>query len=213
LRSLRVSEFQINRRNRLIVNVMSREQMVLESDIVERLKTDFNGGDFPTALQLLTESGTTGRVARCIVVAASGSLDTLRQQIHTAATDYRDAILAGEYDDIGMQQVRDLRTSFLIDNPLGFWIGEIAVFLNSRDFQLVSLESRSATAGPFEYTCDRGEGIATFQRAAKTLTISKANRRWQVIGAADELRPFQLHIAYDDKHQFRNQLAWMLNRD
>lgn len=192
---------------------MSQEQMAFESDIVERLKADFNDGDFATALQLLIDSGTTGRVARCIVVAAAGSLDALRQQIQTAATDYRDAILAAEYDDIGMQQIRDLRASFLIDDPLDFWIGEIAVFLDSRGFQLVSLESRTATAGPFEYTCDRGEGIATFQHADKTLTISQTNRRWHVIGTADELQPFQLHIAYDDKDQFRNQLAWMLSRD
>ncbi|WP_145052674.1 hypothetical protein [Lignipirellula cremea] len=186
--------------------------MSLESDIVERLKSDFDADQFSTALQLLTDSGTTGRVARCIAVAAAGSLDELSLQIGTASTDYRDAILAGEYDDIGMQQIRDLRASFLVDDPLDFWIGELAVFLNSRDFQLVSLESREATAGPFDYTCDRGEGIGTFQRADRTMIISKDNRRWQVIGDAAELQPFQLHIAYDDEDQFRSQLAWMLRR-
>jgi len=185
--------------------------MSLESDIVERLKADFDDDEFPTALQLLTDSGVTGRVARCIVVAAAGSLDALLQQIQIAATDYRDAIVAGEYDGIRMQQVRDLRASFLIEDPLDFWIGELTIFLNSRGFQLVSLESRKATAGPFDYTCDRGEGIATFQRADRTMTISKDNRRWQVIGDEAELQPFQLHIAYHDKDQFRNQLAWMLS--
>jgi hypothetical protein len=188
---------------------MSQGQMALEADIVARLRSDFGDEQFPIALQLLSDSGIHCRVARCVVLSAAGSLDDLRRQIEVATSDYRDAIHAGEYDGIGIYPVRDLRASFLINSPLDFWIGELAVFLNSRDFQLVSLESRDATAGPFAYTCDRGEGVAVFQRGERTLTIAKNNREWCVIGDAAELRPFQLHIPYSDEDQFRNQLAWM----
>ncbi len=93
--------------------------MRLEFDIVERLRADFDGDQFPAALQLLTDSGTAGRIARCIVVAADGSLDMLRQLIQIAATDYRDVIIAGEYDS-AMHRIRDLRTSFFVDDPLDF---------------------------------------------------------------------------------------------
>ena len=185
-------------------------QVTLESDIVERLESEFVGGEFPTALQLLASSGLNGRVARCVVVSAAGSLDGLRRQIETALRDHRDVIIAGEYD-IGMQRVRDLRASFLVSDPLDFWIGNLAMFLNSRDFYLVSLESRNATNGPFEYTCDRGQGIAVFKRGDQMLTITKENRQWRAIGDATVLRRFQLHIPYDDADQFRNQLAWLLS--
>ena len=185
--------------------------MTLESDIVARVTTEFGSDRSPTALQLLTTSGITGRVARCVVVAAAGSLDELRQQLHTASTDYRDAILAGEYDAIGMKQIRDLRVSFLIDDPLDFWIDELAEFLHSRDYELDSLKTADATAGPIDYTCHRGEGVAIFAQGNHRLTISKTNRKWQLIGNAAEFQSFQLHIAYDDKDQFRNQLAWMLS--
>jgi len=67
--------------------------MTLESDIVERLKSDFGEDQFPAALELLMACGLTGRVARCIVFAADGSLDAMRQHIQMAETDYRDAIV------------------------------------------------------------------------------------------------------------------------
>ena len=47
--------------------------MALEPDIVDRVRRDF-GGESEQALVLLRESGKTGRVARCIVVASRGSL-------------------------------------------------------------------------------------------------------------------------------------------
>lgn len=190
---------------------VSHEQMTLEPDIVERLKADFAEDHFPAALRLLTDSAIKGRVARCVILAAEGSLDTLRRLIEAASTDYRNAIFAGEYDCLGMQRIRDLSVSFLVDDPLDFWIGKLAGFFSSRGFHLVSLDSREATDGPFEYTSDHGEGAATFQSGDRTLTVIKENRQWRVIGEAAELRPFQLHIAYDDEDQLRNQLAWMLS--
>ena len=51
--------------------------MKLERDIVERIQRDFSPGDAVRAIEMLTDSGHIGRVARCLVVAAHGSIQTL----------------------------------------------------------------------------------------------------------------------------------------
>jgi hypothetical protein len=63
---------------------MRNDLMPLEPDIIERIQRDFSPEDAAIAIELLTASGETGRVARCIVVAAAGKLESLREQIDVA---------------------------------------------------------------------------------------------------------------------------------
>ena len=105
--------------------------MTLEADIMDRVQADFSGTEGQKALDELLASGKAGRIARCIVFAAQGSLERLREHIQMADADCRDVIVAGEYD-ITMHQVRDLRVSFLIASPDDFWIGETAASIHKR---------------------------------------------------------------------------------
>ena len=183
---------------------------ILEPDIVDRMQKEFSTTDFPTALTLLGESGNVGRIARCIVVAAKGSVDSLPRLIKMAAQDYRDVIFAAEYNR-DMQRVRDLRISFLIDLPIDAWITDIAMFLDSRELHLDSLETQKTTLGPFNSPQDQGEGSAIFKGSDRTMTISKQNRKWRALGNEAELKKYQLHQEYDDLEQFKNQLTWLLS--
>ena len=110
--------------------------MPLETDIVERLRADFGRVDSDTAIRLLTEARQAGRVARCIVVASRGSLPLLRANVELARSDYRDAIMAGEYER--GEHLRDLSASFLIDTPEKFWIGQVALVMAPRGYALTS---------------------------------------------------------------------------
>jgi hypothetical protein len=187
------------------------EIMALEPDIIDRVLADFGPTESSAALDALSASGTTGRLARCIVFAAGGSLDRLRELIGMADHDYRDVIVAGEYDG-AMRQVRDLRVSFLIASPADFWIGKIAATADKHAFRLTSIESQPATAGPFDYTCDRGEGRATFSDGETTLTIIKRDRLWAILPNGDDFRPFGLNDPIRDEDRFRVQLDYYLSR-
>lgn len=181
----------------------------LESDIADRVRADFPGEEAREAINLLEEAGVSqGRIARCIVVASEGSIESLRQYIEMAERDPRDVIVAAEYD-LPLQK-RDLRASFLIDSPEKFWIGGIAAALHSRGFVLKSLESRAATAGPFEYTSDRGEGSAEFVGAPFPITIAKTNRHWTLHGDPEDLDLYDLNRPFDDEAAFRDAVSCYL---
>jgi hypothetical protein len=185
--------------------------MPLEADIVDRVRRDFDCMDSAAAVNALLASGRTGRIARCIAMAAVGSLARLEELIHMADRDYRDVIVAGEYDS-AMQRVRDLRVSFLIDSPDHFWIGQMAVSADKRGYRLVKLESNPATVGPFAYTCDRSEGRAMFSNGTSTITVQKHNRRWSILPTGSNLRPFGLDAEFSDEERFRVQLDYYLSR-
>jgi len=179
--------------------------MALEADIVGRVRADFDAADGPTALDELSVSGESGRIARCIVLAAGGSLERLRELIGMADIDYRDVIVAGEYD-AAMQRVRDLRVSFLINSPHDFWIGETAAAIYKHGYFLTELKSHPATVGPFDYTCDRSEGLATFSDGANTITIQKRDRNWSLVEGGSELHRYGLDALIADEERFRVQL-------
>lgn len=185
--------------------------MTLEYDIIDRVHADFGLADNSAALDIITASGATGRLARCIVLAAGGSLERLRELISMADRDYRDVIVAGEYDD-AKQQVRDLRVSYLIASPVDFWIGETALIGDKYAFRLTSLDSRPATVGPFDYICDRSEGSAKFSDGATTITIKKHERLWSISPTGDNLRPYGLNDPLGDEVRFRVQLGYYLSR-
>ena len=188
--------------------VLHQNSMSLDADIVERIRADFKDSD--SAIADLIASGQVGRVARCIVVASNRSLQQMREFIQMAETDFRDVIVAGEYDEI-MGRVRDLCVSFLIAAPEDFWIGETAKSIYKRGYSLTVLESRPATLGPFEYTCDRSEGTATFSNGVDRLNVTKAARKWSV-NSDDDLRRFGLNESFENEERFRVQLDFYLSQ-
>ncbi|SFJ46176.1 hypothetical protein [Planctomicrobium piriforme] len=75
--------------------------MELSPDILEQLKTDFPPEQVPEVILQLRNELISERVQRCIVFAARGHrwyLDFLCKQ---AAVDYRDVIMAAEYERFG----------------------------------------------------------------------------------------------------------------
>lgn len=182
--------------------------MALEPDIVERMRRDF-GVESEHALALLRESGKTGRVARCIVVASRGSLELLKNCVQLAKSDHRDVIMAGEYDS-AQRQVRDLRVTLLLDSPETFWLGEVACTMASRDYALASVDSRAATATPFVYTADRNEGRARFTGPEGDVELEKKDRRWSIHGDLVELDRSNMNRAFDDEREFRDALSGYL---
>src|SRR5262249_53001945 len=126
------------------------------------------------------------RLVRCIIHAARADEQRVQQLLEWARQDYRDVIVAGEYNE-GMLHVRDLRASFLIDSPEKFWAGDIVCLMDSHSYRLTALETRSATAGPFEYTADYGEGRATFVGPLGEIAIEKKDRQWVVHGNRRDL--------------------------
>lgn len=183
--------------------------MALDADIIERIQADFEDAD--AAITELSTSGETGRVGRCIVFAANGSLERMREYIRMAELDFRDVIIAGEYDE-AMRRMRDLCVSFLIATPDDFWIGETAKSIHRRGYSLSGLISRPATVGPFEYICDRNEGEATFSNGVYRLEIAKADRKWALNAKDDNLRRFGLDEPFDDAERFRIQLDSYLSQ-
>jgi len=181
--------------------------MVLEPDIVERVRRDF-GEESEKALDLLRASGETGRVARCVVVASRGSLDWLRGCIEDAARDYRDAIMAGEYDSANSdRRVRDLRVSFLLDTPQTFWVGDVACMMASRGYTLSSLTSRDTAVPPFQSTRDSLEGTAKFVGPEGEIELEKRNRQWTIRGDPKELEAYNMNRAFDVESAFRNAVS------
>ena len=185
--------------------------MILDADIIDRINADFAGTDAQSAQAELAASGKAGRIARCIVFASAGSLQRLRELIQLADVDYRDVIVAGEYDS-AMRQVRDLRVSFLIASPDDFWISETAPTMHKHGYFLIQLNSRPATRGPFEYTCDRTEGVATFSDDTSVIKIEKRDRKWLLVHDGFDLRPYGLDALFDDEERFRIQLDYYLSR-
>jgi hypothetical protein len=190
----------------------------LALDVLERLTRDFGDRADAVATLLLAHRriGSTDllgdRLVRCIVQAAGADEERIEQLLDLARQDYRDVIVAGEYDG-GMRQVRDLRASFLVDNPEKFWAGEVACIMASRGYRLTALETRSATVGPFEYTADYGEGRATFVGPLGEIAVEKKNRQWVVHGNRRDLAAHEMDHAFFDERVFRDALSGYLLSD
>jgi hypothetical protein len=183
----------------------------LEPDIIDRIHADFGSSDDHSAITELAASGIQGRLARCIVFAVRGSLERLRKLIQMAERDYRDVIVAGEYDGFYAERLRDLRVCFLIDLPDDAWVSEVAMTMAKHGFRLRRVESRSATLGPFDYMSDRGEGQATFSNGADTLVVEKRNRLWALSKGGRNLHRFGLDTAITDEGRFRVQIDYLLS--
>ncbi len=75
--------------------------MPIDPDIVERVKADFPVADVPSVLARLESASSSQRVLRCIVFAARGHPWYFDFLCRLANTDYRDVIMAAEYERLG----------------------------------------------------------------------------------------------------------------
>ncbi len=184
----------------------------LPLDVMARLNSDF-GDRTDAAAAILLACRQIGhiddRLVRCIVYAARGDESRVRDLIELAQQDYRDVIVAGEYDE-AMRQIRDLRVSFLIDSPEKFWAGEVACMMASRGHRLTSLETRPTTAGPFVYLSDYGEGRATFIGPKGEIVIEKGDRQWTIQGNRRDLEIHELDHTFSDERPFLDAVSGYL---
>jgi hypothetical protein len=183
----------------------------LESDIVDRVRANFCDAQWEVAVDDLAASGKSGQIVRCIVFAAQGSLDRLRELIKAAELDTRSLITAGEYDN-GTRKIRDLSVSFLIASPADFWITNTATSAHELGYRLTGLKSIPAFVGPFNDPSDRNEGEATFSNGKLEVRIQKRDRQWSILGMGPELRRYGLDMTTDDEERFRIQLVYYLSR-
>jgi hypothetical protein len=89
---------------------------VLPNDVMAFIARKFDAADRDTAAAILASatiedgSAASPRLIRCAAVASHGSLARLRAETDRLKVDWRDVIVAGEYDPIGgeLSRVRDL---------------------------------------------------------------------------------------------------------
>ena len=182
--------------------------MALEPDILERINADFGPEDRNSVIDALSGSNQNGRITRCILFAAQGSIQRIREFLALADLDDRDAIVAGEYD-LG-RHVRDLRVSFLIASPQDFWISELAITAYRHGYQLTDLETQVVLTPPFAGT--QLQGTATFMKNGRTITIQKQDGQWWIDGCGCNLATFGLDVPEPDEERFRIQLDFVLSR-
>lgn len=86
-------------------------------DIVSRLHRDF-GERAETILNVLracrsgNEDYLNDRLARCVIFAASGDETRLAKLLDLWRQDFRDVIVAAEYDQLGVMRLRDFNRPF-----------------------------------------------------------------------------------------------------
>ncbi len=183
--------------------------MTLEADIVDYIRTGFAPSDASFAVSELATCGSAGRLARCIAVGARGSIERLRALIRTAQIDYRDVIVAGEYDD-AMRRIRDLRVSFLINSPEDFWISNVALTAHKHGYFLADLETHCSSTPPFAGT--QTGGTATFTNDGRTIKIRNRDGQWRIDGHGCNLAAYGLDVPLADEERFRIQLDFLLSR-
>lgn len=87
----------------------------LPDDILTKVETDFAASEREVVThalaRLLEVTREPERVARCVLFVAGGELAEFDQMIELARTDYRDAIVAAEYDQTD-RRLRDLSKPF-----------------------------------------------------------------------------------------------------
>ncbi|QDU75389.1 hypothetical protein Pan97_24200 [Bremerella volcania] len=180
--------------------------MSLEPDISERIQSEFTPEDQAHVLNMLKQSRHTGRVARCIVFAAQGSLDKLSSMIELANLDPRDAIMAGEYD-ANRDRLRDLGSSFLIDSPEKFWISQVANQTAQRNFSLIEIKQQRVPASADDPATSILVRTAIFQGPHDRLTIENKNRTWRIVGEETRLKRFFMDRVFHHEKEFIENLG------
>ena len=148
-------------------------------------------------------------LVRCIVWAARGDESKVPGLIALGRRDYRDLIMASEYDEFN-RQIRDLSVSFLFDSPEKFWALTVAGTMAARGYRLISLETSLATGGPYGHIAEIAEGRATFVGAKGELRIEKKDRKWSIDGKRRDLEIHGLDHAFSDEQAFRDALSGYL---
>jgi hypothetical protein len=77
--------------------------MSIEPDIVESVRADFSAEVVPDVLGRLEAASNMPRIQRCIVFAARGHPWYLEYLCQLAKIDYRDVIMAAEYDRLNIR--------------------------------------------------------------------------------------------------------------
>ncbi|HAB18276.1 MAG TPA: hypothetical protein PLX89_27305 [Verrucomicrobiota bacterium] len=93
--------------------------MSVESDIEERVRVDFPPDAVAEILRRLESASANARTQRCIVFAARGHLWYFNYLCRVAKRDFRDVILAAEYDrfDIRLYDFTKPLHQARIDDP------------------------------------------------------------------------------------------------
>jgi hypothetical protein len=78
-----------------------KRSIPMAADILEQIKADFPAADLPSILARLEASSENERVLRCIVFAARGHPWYFDFLCRLAKIDYRDVIMAAEYERLG----------------------------------------------------------------------------------------------------------------
>jgi hypothetical protein len=89
--------------------------MILPEDIDARIENDFPSQDDRDLVKSIISALSVDekiRVARCILFIADGDLDRLGKLEDLANTDYRDVIMAGEYEYPSNKKLRDFNDPF-----------------------------------------------------------------------------------------------------
>jgi hypothetical protein len=182
--------------------------MTIDPDILERINSDFLAQDRQSVIDALSAAKRNGRISRCILVAAQGSIQRIRELLALADLDYRDVIVAGEYD-LG-RRVRDLRVSFLIHLPEDAWISKVAITASKHGYQLANLETQVRSMPPLAGT--QTQGTATFKNGGRMFTIQKQDAQWWIVGVDCNLAAFGLDSPLADEERFLIQLDFLLSR-
>lgn len=95
--------------------------MNVAQDIVDQLQHDFPADEIDKRLAQLTEASSTTRIQRCIVFASRGHAWYFDYLCRLAKIDYRDVIMAAEYDrlDAHLYDFNKPIAEARIDDPYG----------------------------------------------------------------------------------------------
>jgi hypothetical protein len=172
----------------------------IERDIIAKIEQMFSPEDAAKAIAALSAAGKSGRIARCVVFAARGSMERFVGLVQLAELDYRDVIVAAEYQDM-QTHIRDFRASFLIDAPMKMWISDVAAALAQRDYALSSIDAVSTE------NHSAGEGTATFEGDCGTIRITKKLGMWTVRGNETELERYGLMKPFGNERDFTDAVS------
>ena len=108
-----------SQRRRLFTDRVRRAIMKIEPDILNQLESDFPPDEIPVRVEQLVKATNDSRMQRCIVFASRGHPWYFDYLCRLVKVDFRDVILAAEYDRLDARLYDFSRPIPLarIDNP------------------------------------------------------------------------------------------------
>jgi len=187
----------------------------LPEDVVNRVREEYKERADEVLLLLLArrEIGSGeffgDRLIRCVVFAAKGNLSRISELIALGLRDYRDLIMAGEYDHKSNRR-RDLTASFLVDGDQNFWIADLAELMASRGYRLTTLEIHPDNSSRAEKLSENISKRATFVGAKGTIQIELKQGLWRICGDLPTLELHDLNRKFEDGRAFRDAVSALL---